>query len=124
MPRDLESEKATIEGLPPLSKDPDTHTSDSASSPDAEPLPLYRIPTTFLDERFTRMAPLHPYVMLLNQDDLDDCDWLEHTAFDPIEAASREKVCSRLPWCLLHLNFHPSFHSILCFGPRISSSPC
>lgn len=35
---------------------------------------------------------VHPLVQLLNIDDVDDCDWLEHAAFDPIEAASREKV--------------------------------
>ena len=35
---------------------------------------------------------VRPYASLLNIDDLDDCDWLEHAAFDPVEAASREKV--------------------------------
>lgn len=86
MPRDLESEKATLEGMPPLSKEPDV------SSPPDDPLPLYRMPTTLLEERFKRMKDLHPYALLLNQDDVDECDWLEHAAFDPHEAATREKV--------------------------------
>ncbi|KAF2113329.1 hypothetical protein BDV96DRAFT_496268 [Lophiotrema nucula] len=87
MPRDLESEKATLEGMPPLSKEPD------ARSPlDSDPLPLYRIPTSFVEDRFKRMKDLHPYALLLNRDDIEESDWLEHACFEPHEAASREKV--------------------------------
>lgn len=39
-----------------------------------------------------KKSGIHPFVQLLSVDDLDDCDWLEHAAFDPIEAATREKV--------------------------------
>ncbi|PVI06278.1 acyl-CoA N-acyltransferase [Periconia macrospinosa] len=45
------------------------------------------------------MKQLRPYCLLLNQTDLDDCDWLEHAAFDPNEAATREKLEYRLVTC-------------------------
>jgi hypothetical protein len=46
----------------------------------------------FVEQRFKKMKDIHPFAQLLNHEDLDDCDWLEHAAFDPVEAASREKV--------------------------------
>ncbi|KAF2748781.1 acyl-CoA N-acyltransferase [Sporormia fimetaria CBS 119925] len=95
MPRDLESEKATLQGMAPLTKEGE---GDSSSPPEHD-MPLYRLPSTFLDERFRKMKELHPYCLLLNKDDLDDCDWLEHAAFDPQEAASREKIEYRLRTC-------------------------
>ena len=89
MPRDFLADKKTLEDMPPLSKEP-----QQADSPDdPNPMPsLYKVPTTFVEDRFKRMTELHPFSSLLNQDDLDDCDWLEHAAFDANEAASREKV--------------------------------
>jgi hypothetical protein len=94
MPRDLESQKtkAILERMLPLAKDVDDPEVLVTSPPD--PMPLYRMPASTLDERFEKMKDLHPYVMLLSQDDLDDCDWLEHAAFDAHEAATREKVPS------------------------------
>lgn len=101
MPRDLESEKATLEGLPPLAKDEhagqDAEAEISSSPEYYEPMPLYRMPSTLLEERFRRLKELHPYASLLSQDDLDECDWLEHVAFEPHEAATREKVRSCHP---------------------------
>ncbi|KAF2019246.1 acetyltransferase [Aaosphaeria arxii CBS 175.79] len=92
MPRDLESAKATLEAMPPLSK-----AKEQSNSPPADdPMPLYRVPTMLIEDRFKRMRDLNPYSLLLTQDDLDDCDWLEHAAFDPIEAATREKLDYRL----------------------------
>ncbi|KAF2732990.1 acyl-CoA N-acyltransferase [Polyplosphaeria fusca] len=96
MPRDLESAKATLDAMPPLSKEP---TASSSSPPPDHPLPLYRVPTTFIEDRFKKMKDLHPYALLLSQDDLDECDWLEHAAFEPHEAASREKLEYRLSVC-------------------------
>lgn len=107
MPRDLLADKKTLEDMPPLSKEP------AADSPeDPNPMPsLYQVPSTFIEDRFKRMTELHPYASLLNQDDLDDCDWLEHVAFDANEAASREKVgvslntsvdSSAAPWPVSH----------------------
>ena len=87
MPRDLLADQKTLDGMPQLSR-------ESASSPPPEvssPMPLYS-PTVFVEERFKKMKGVHPFAQLLNRDDLDDCDWLEHAAFDPIEAATREKV--------------------------------
>jgi hypothetical protein len=103
MPRDLESEKATLDGMPALSRE-----ADPASPPDTDPLPLYRMPSNFLEERFKKMQDLHPYGLLLSQGDLDDCDWLEHAAFEPHEAASREKVRQRF---------------LMSFSPSPMSSP-
>ena len=70
-----------------------------------------------MDERFKRMKDLRPFSLLLNQDDLDDCDWLEHAAFEPHEAASREKV-REAPVCIRPVHFPrartlPSFPSNL-----------
>ncbi|KAL5113372.1 hypothetical protein ACEQ8H_008753 [Pleosporales sp. CAS-2024a] len=42
---------------------------------------------------------VHPFSSLLSPHDLDDCDWLEHAAFDPVEAASRQKIEYRLRTC-------------------------
>jgi hypothetical protein len=61
-----------------------------------------------VEDRFKKMTEIHPFAQLLNRDDLDDCDWLEHAAFDPIEAASREKVSMRK---ILHLHTTSS-HSV------------
>lgn len=94
MPRDLESEKATIEGMPPLSKENEQDAELSSSPEYYDPVPLYREPPTMLEHRFHRLKELHPYTLLLSQEDADDCDWLEHVSFDPIEAATREKVIS------------------------------
>lgn len=104
MPRDLIADKKTLEDMPPLSKEP------AAESPgDPNPMPLYQGPSTFIEDRFKRMTDLHPFASLLNRDDLDDCDWLEHVAFDENEAASREKVGALLdiyspaaPWSISH----------------------
>jgi len=94
MPRDLRAEQAVLDDMPPLSKD--DAGAEVESPPDTGSLPLYRMPSTMLEERFKKLKDLHPYVLLLHQDDLDDCDWLEHLAFDPVEAASREKIDYRL----------------------------
>lgn len=100
MPRDLLADKTTLESMPPLSKEP-----VASSPPSDEPVSFYRLPANMMEERFKRMKDLHAYALLLNQDDLDDCDWLEHAAFDPHEAASRDKVrCS----ALRHLCVSPS----------------
>jgi hypothetical protein len=88
MPRDLESEKATLEGMEPLFKE----SNNMPNSPPDDPQPLHRLPTYMIEDRFKKMKDLHPYCLLLSQEDLDDCDWLEHAAFEASEAASREKV--------------------------------
>ncbi|KAF1965422.1 acyl-CoA N-acyltransferase [Bimuria novae-zelandiae CBS 107.79] len=96
MPRDFLADKKTLEGMAPLSKEP-----QQVDSPeDPNPMPsLYQMPTSFIEDRFKRMTDLHPFSSLLNQDDLDDCDWLEHAAFDENEAATREKIQYRLTVC-------------------------
>ena len=87
MPRDLLADRNTLDAMPPLSKEP-----AASSPPPDEPMPFYRVPSTLIEDRFKRMKDLRPFPLLLNADDLDDCDWLEHAAFAPHEAASREKV--------------------------------
>jgi hypothetical protein len=87
MPRDLESEKATLARMAPLSK-------ESPPDDDQDPLPLHQShdPDLLVEEKFKKMKDIHPYSLLLNQEDVDECDWLEHVAFDANEAASKEKV--------------------------------
>jgi putative heme degradation protein len=87
MPRDLLADRKTLDNMPQLSR-------ESASSPPAEessPMPSHPS-AVFVEQRFKKMKDIHPFAQLLNHEDLDDCDWLEHAAFDPVEAASREKV--------------------------------
>lgn len=92
MPRDLLADKKLLDEMP-LSKEPAAHSPDHLNSMPS----LYQAPSSFVEDRFKRMTALHPFASLLNQDDLDDCDWLEHAAFDDNEAATREKVRRLLP---------------------------
>lgn len=89
MPRDLLADKA-LESMPQLSREP-----AAASPPPEEKKPNpYGTALVRVEDPFKKMmnSKIHPFSSLLNIEDLDDCDWLEHAAFDPIEAASREKV--------------------------------
>jgi hypothetical protein len=87
MPRDLLADRKTLDAMPQLSR-------ESATSPPQEPSPMSPSnQAVFVEPRFRKkMQKIHPFAQLLNYGDLDDCDWLEHAAFDPIEAATREKV--------------------------------
>jgi putative heme degradation protein len=112
MPRDLlaERDQKALDGMPQLAR-------ESASSQGAAPSTqdLVEQSTPFVEERFKKMKDIHPFAQLLNHEDLDDCDWLEHAAFDPIEAASREKVsdCCRQ----FHVRFRsPSQFVTSCFS--------
>jgi hypothetical protein len=93
MPRDLLADKRAMEGMPELSREPET-----VSSPEPQEFSLvpHRSSNVAQENRLKQMG-VRPYAQLLNVDDLDDCDWLEHAAFDANEAATREKVR-----CLLH----------------------
>ncbi|KAH7379553.1 hypothetical protein BKA66DRAFT_466267 [Pyrenochaeta sp. MPI-SDFR-AT-0127] len=95
MPRDLLADKTTLDDMPQLAREAAT------SPPREEPSSAFLFtPTTVKEARFKkRMANIHPFVQLLNSEDLDDCDWLEHAAFDSIEAATREKIEYRLRTC-------------------------
>ncbi|KAH3951935.1 hypothetical protein HBI56_164700 [Parastagonospora nodorum] len=90
MPRDLLADRKTLDGMPQLSR-------ESASSPPQESGSSNS--AVFVEQRFKKMKDIHPFAQLLNYEDLDDCDWLEHAAFDSIEAASREKIEYRLRTC-------------------------
>lgn len=98
MPRDFLADK-TLESMPQLSREP------AATSPPPEQRKANPYGTSLIrvEDPFKKMVKkdIHPFSSLLSIDDLDDCDWLEHAAFDPIEAASREKV-SRFPIRLPH----------------------
>ncbi|KAH7552306.1 acetyltransferase [Bipolaris maydis] len=97
MPRDLLADKQTLESMPKLSREP-----DALASPDPKEQSSSLVPhrsSSIAQEETLRQMRLRPYSSLLNIDDLDDCDWLEHAAFDPIEAASREKLDYRLRTC-------------------------
>jgi hypothetical protein len=84
MPRDLLADRKTLDAMPQLSREPATSPPPQVSSPKA---------TSNQGALIVRkLEHIHPFAQLLNYEDLDDCDWLEHAAFDPIEAATREKV--------------------------------
>ena len=102
MPRDLLADKKTLDGMPKLSRNPDTVASPEPVEQSSNSLVPHRSSHIAQEERLKQMG-VRPYSSLLNLADLDDCDWLEHAAFDPIEAASREKVRTTfLPQCWQH----------------------
>lgn len=90
MPRDLLADKKTLDGMPELSREPETVASPESVEQQSSLVP-HRSSNIAQEGRLKQMG-VRPYASLLNIDDLDDCDWLEHAAFDPVEAASREKV--------------------------------
>lgn len=91
MPRDLLADKKALDGMPELSRGPETVASPEPVEQSSNSLVPHRSSHIAQEERLKQMG-VRPYSSLLNAGDLDDCDWLEHEAFDPIEAASREKV--------------------------------
>lgn len=100
MPRDLLADK-TLESMPQLSREP------AAASPPPENSKSnpYGTALVKVEDRFKKAIKIHPFSSLLSMDDLNDCDWLEHAAFDPIEAASREKVSGLLQTSLQSMPF-------------------
>lgn len=113
MPRDLlaDQNQNTLDQMPQLSREPGVSSSSSTlpgsgsggnNNDDEQHSDYYSeedmAPNNnsnrfvLVEDRFKKMQVIHPFAQLLNVDDLDDCDWLEHVAFDPIEAATREKV--------------------------------
>ena len=54
------------------------------------------------------------YIRALSIDDLDRCQKVEHAAFPPAEAATREKVCT-------HTSIHSSPSSSLLFHPQLGA---
>ncbi|KAI4700852.1 hypothetical protein J4E81_003816 [Alternaria sp. BMP 2799] len=97
MPRDLLADKKTLDGMPELSREPETVASPESVEQQSSLVP-HRSSNIAQEGRLKQMG-VRPYASLLNIDDLDDCDWLEHAAFDPVEAASREKLEYRLRTC-------------------------
>lgn len=86
MPRDLLADRNTLDTMPQLERE---HQEPSISPPTVQSPTSY---TSTALVRSKQMDKIYPFVQLLNAEDLDDCDWLEHAAFDPVEAATREKV--------------------------------
>lgn len=74
-------------------------------------------PTILKEDRFKKMGDIHPFVQLLNYENLDDCDWLEHAAFDPNEAATREKVGTSVS--RLVMQSISSSCSLISMGPSL-----
>lgn len=93
MPRDLLADRKTLDEMPVLSRE-----GESSNSSESFSLVPHRSSNIMKQERMKKTG-VHPFVQLLNIGDVDDCDWLEHAAFDPIEAASREKIEYRLKTC-------------------------
>src|SRR5690242_14659532 len=89
MPRDFLADK-TLESMPQLSRE----LPAASPPPEQRKANPYGTSLVRVEDPFKKIAnnKIHPFSSLLSVDDLDDCDWLEHAAFDAIEAASREKV--------------------------------
>lgn len=94
MPRDLLADRKTLDDMSELSRE-----SAHSPPPDNSSLVPHRESNIMKQERLKKSG-IHPLAQLLNIEDLDDCNWLEHAAFDPIEAASREKVSGSSLSCL------------------------
>ncbi|KAF1945048.1 acyl-CoA N-acyltransferase [Clathrospora elynae] len=93
MPRDLLADKRALDGMSELSRD-----TVSRPEPGENSLVPHRSSNISQVERLKKMG-VRPFAQLLNVEDLDDCDWLEHAAFDANEAATREKLEYRLQTC-------------------------
>jgi hypothetical protein len=91
MPRDLLADKRALDGMSELSREPETVASPEPQENQESSLVPHRSSNVAQENRLKQMG-VRPYAQLLNVEDLDDCDWLEHAAFDANEAASREKV--------------------------------
>ncbi|KAF1832693.1 acetyltransferase [Decorospora gaudefroyi] len=96
MPRDLLADKRTLDGMPGLQRE---HKQVTSPEPDESTSLVPHRSSNIAQEDRLRQMGVRPFAQLLNVEDLDDCDWLEHAAFDPIEAASREKLEYRLHTC-------------------------
>jgi hypothetical protein len=70
--------------------------------------PLDTMASSLMEERFRRIKDVRPFPLLLSSADLDDCDWLEHAAFEPHEAASREKVRLCIACLFIYIPVHLS----------------
>jgi hypothetical protein len=79
MPRDLESEKTTLDTMPALTKEP-----EGGAPPVTEDGQLLKAES--------KRDQLHPYVQTLNMTDLESCVSLENATFPPHQAATRDKV--------------------------------
>jgi hypothetical protein len=86
MPRDFLADRKTLDGMSQLSRE------SATSPPPDESGPMDANSQFVIVPESERQKSIHPLVQLLNYEDLDDCDWLEHVAFNEIEAATREKV--------------------------------
>ncbi len=110
--------------MPELSREPETVSSPEPVEQQSSLVP-HRSSNIAQEGRLKQMG-VRPYASLLNIDDLDDCDWLEHAAFDPVEAASREKVRMVtfhpyvLPNFMVHICNFAHYHHWAPLGP----DPC
>lgn len=82
MPQDLESKMATMSLMAPLTKEPE-HGAPPASDQQTDKTK----PTV----QESMLNQLHPYVQVLNLNDLDSIVNLENATFPRHEACSREK---------------------------------
>lgn len=109
MPRDLESERATLENLPPLSTAPRIGSPPISAAP-SDPIDIPQPPPTSLNladgqmegdpgdkimldlQREDSRSQLHPYAQTLTVSDVDSCTRLEAAAFAEGLRCTREKV--------------------------------
>jgi hypothetical protein len=90
MPRDLLADSKALNDVPQSSRESESNSNSHAG----QSVQMSSDNQFVIVEDHLKKKSIHPFAQLLNREDLDDCDWLEHVAFDPAEAASREKVSS------------------------------
>jgi len=101
MPRDLETEAVTLDGMAPLTKDA-THETESEAEPSYGDDETYGMPGLSREysgdllmhdmQKESMRDQLHPYQRILTLSDVDSCVQLEEATFPPQERCTREKV--------------------------------
>lgn len=117
MPRDLESEKATLQGMPPLTKSP-AQDSPSVDEQDTGDRLMRDM------QKGRQRDELHPLVQTLNPSYIDSCVKLEEATFPEDQRGSREKVSHpqslpRLPLAACAIAHLP----LLCTAASCSVQP-
>ena len=106
MPRDLEAlvKEDTLQGMPPITKSPDTM--EEKERPTLIDMDDEEYMINQLSQKNTERDKIHPYTQTLKESDIDSCVKLEEATFPEHERCTREKVS------LMSLNhaFQPNEH--------------
>lgn len=134
MPRDLETEKATLDGMAPLTEEtgPACENEPGPSPGDDELSGMPGLSREYSGDllmhnmqKESLRDQLHPYLRSLTLSDVDSCVKLEESTFPPQERCTREKVSGttsiaahRIPPLHLDLAFFPRTTGIVTSLPR------